>query len=31
VNTVIAAAIYNLFAEIFGGIELTISEDETEL
>jgi hypothetical protein len=31
VITVIGAAFYNLFAEIFGGIELTISEDETEL
>ena len=27
--TVIAAAFYNLFASLFGGVELTISEDET--
>jgi hypothetical protein len=31
VMTVIAAAFYNLFAELFGGVELTISEDETTL
>ena len=31
VVTVIAAAFYNLFSEIFGGVELTITEDETEL
>ncbi len=31
VLTVIAAAFYNLFAELFGGIELTISEDESAL
>jgi len=31
VITVIAAAFYNLFSEIFGGVELTITEDETEL
>ena len=31
VITVIAAAFYNVFAELFGGIELTISEDETGL
>jgi len=31
VITVIAAAFYNVFAELFGGIELTISEDETAL
>ena len=29
VITVIAAAFYNLFAELFGGIEITITEDET--
>ena len=29
VITVIAAAFYNVFAELFGGIELTISEDES--
>jgi hypothetical protein len=29
VLTVIAAAFYNLFAELFGGIEITISEDES--
>ena len=28
VITVIAAAFYNVFAELFGGIEITISEDE---
>jgi len=31
VITVLAAAFYNLFSEIFGGVELTITEDETEL
>ena len=31
VLTVIAAAFYNLFAELFGGIEITISEDESAL
>jgi hypothetical protein len=31
VITVIAAAFYNLFAELFGGIEITISEDESAL
>ena len=31
VVTVIAAAFYNLFAELFGGVEITISEDETTL
>ena len=31
VITVIAAAFYNMFAELFGGIELTITEDETTL
>ncbi len=31
VITVIAAAFYNLFAELFGGVEITISEDETAL
>ena len=31
VITVIAAAFYNVFAELFGGIELTISEDESAL
>jgi hypothetical protein len=31
VITVIAAAFYNVFAELFGGIEITISEDETSL
>ena len=31
VITVIAAAFYNVFAELFGGIEITISEDETAL
>jgi hypothetical protein len=31
VITVIAAAFYNVFAELFGGIEVTISEDETAL
>jgi hypothetical protein len=30
VITVIAAAFYNLFAELFGGVEVTITEDETE-
>ena len=29
VITVIAASFYNLFAEIFGGVEITITEDET--
>ena len=29
VITVIAAAFYNLFAEIFGGVEITITEDES--
>jgi len=29
--TVIAAAFYNMFAELFGGIEVTITEDETTL
>jgi hypothetical protein len=31
VITVIAAAFYNVFAELFGGIEVTISEDESAL
>jgi hypothetical protein len=31
VLTVVAAAFYNLFAELFGGIEMTISEDESAL
>ena len=31
VITVIAAAFYNVFAELFGGFEITISEDETSL
>jgi hypothetical protein len=31
VITVIAAAFYNVFAELFGGVEITISEDETSL
>jgi hypothetical protein len=31
VMTVVAAAFYNVFAELFGGVELTISEDETAL
>ena len=31
VITVIAAAFYNMFAELFGGIELTITEDESAL
>jgi Transmembrane domain of unknown function (DUF3566) len=31
VITVIAAAFYNLFAELFGGVEITISEDESAL
>ena len=31
VITVIAAAFYNMFAELFGGIEVTITEDETTL
>ena len=31
VITVIAAAFYNVFAELFGGVEITISEDETAL
>lgn len=31
VITVIAAAFYNMFAELFGGVELTIQEDETNL
>jgi hypothetical protein len=31
VITVIAASFYNLFAELFGGIEVTISEDESVL
>jgi hypothetical protein len=31
VITVIGAAFYNVFAELFGGIEITISEDETSL
>ena len=28
VITVIAAAFYNIFAELFGGVEITIREDE---
>jgi len=31
VITVIAAAFYNVFSELFGGIEITISEDESAL
>ena len=31
VITVVAASFYNIFAELFGGIELTIQEDETTL
>lgn len=31
VITVIAAAFYNVFAELFGGVEITISEDESGL
>ena len=31
VLTVIGAAFYNVFAELFGGIEITISEDESAL
>jgi hypothetical protein len=31
VITVIAAAFYNLFAEIFGGVEITITEDESAI
>jgi len=31
VITVIAAAFYNVFAELFGGVEVTISEDESGL
>jgi hypothetical protein len=31
VITVIAAAFYNVFAELFGGIEVTISEDESSI
>jgi len=31
VITVIAAAFYNVFAELFGGVEITSSEDETAL
>jgi hypothetical protein len=31
VITVIAAAFYNVFAELFGGVEITISEDEGAL
>jgi hypothetical protein len=31
VITVIAAAFYNMFAELFGGVELTITEEETVL
>jgi hypothetical protein len=31
VITVIAAAFYNMFAELFGGVELTITEEETSL
>ena len=31
VITVIAAAFYNVFAELFGGVEITISEDESAL
>jgi hypothetical protein len=31
VITVIGAAFYNLFSELFGGVEITISEDETAL
>ncbi len=30
VITVIAASFYNLFAELFGGIEITIKEDESD-
>ena len=29
VITVLAAAFYNLFAELFGGIEVTVVEEET--
>ena len=31
VITVIAAAFYNLFAEIFGGVEISITEDESAI
>src|SRR4051794_33017634 len=31
VITVIAAAFYNVFAELFGGVEIPISEDESAL
>jgi len=31
VITVIAASFYNMFAELFGGVELTITEEETTL
>ncbi len=31
VITVIAAAFYNVFSELFGGVEITISEDESAL
>jgi hypothetical protein len=31
VITVIAAAFYNVFAELFGGVEITISEDESAM
>jgi hypothetical protein len=31
VITVIGAAFYNLFAEIFGGVEVTITEDESAI
>jgi hypothetical protein len=31
VITLVGAAFYNLFAELFGGVEITISEDETAL
>ena len=31
VITVIAAAFYNVFAELFGGVEITISEDDSAL
>jgi hypothetical protein len=30
VLTVLAAAFYNVFAEIIGGVEVTVSEEETQ-
>jgi hypothetical protein len=29
VLTVIAASFYNIFAELFGGLEITVKEEDT--